>query len=304
MIPLPSLQRFIHNCEEMPSLSNRLKTCRFFSVSELIILFLGKILPLLRSVKFNHLQDFESKLNLLNGIGARISVLNDEVYVEWTNSTSKVSCFLRLSGSDVWAFNQVFVNKSYEIILSKFLENFGTSPVAIIDAGANIGLTSIFFITQNPQSRILSIEPDDKNQLQMIRNLECNSISGVSVRLAALWPVNKRLQIRNDFRDKFSWSLRVEESFDGKIQTITPTEAIQFFENQVDLLKIDIEGSEFEIFNEKNSLAWLEEVRMIAVEVHEEFGSTRDIVSVLEKNGFETFCDGELTIGINHRLKH
>jgi FkbM family methyltransferase len=54
----------------------------------------------------------------------------------------------------------------------------------------------------------------------------------------------------------------------------------------IDLLKIDIEGSEFALFTEESNLRWLAGVRRIVMEVHPEFGCAGDLGSVLGARGF------------------
>jgi FkbM family methyltransferase len=69
----------------------------------------------------------------------------------------------------------------------------------------------------------------------------------------------------------------------------------------VDLLKIDIEGSEFSLFSEEQNLPWLTRVRRIVMEVHPEFGCASDLSSTLASNGFRfqfVTNDGVLTSGL------
>lgn len=57
--------------------------------------------------------------------------------------------------------------------------------------------------------------------------------------------------------------------------------------DQVDFLKVDIEGSEFSLFS--GDLSWLKVVRRIALEVHFEFGDAAALARVLESAGFEVW---------------
>jgi FkbM family methyltransferase len=52
----------------------------------------------------------------------------------------------------------------------------------------------------------------------------------------------------------------------------------------INLLKIDIEGSEFALF--QGDLAWVDSVQRIAMEIHPQFGDVRDLVAKLERHGF------------------
>src|SRR5262245_8086929 len=64
---------------------------------------------------------------------------------------------LRLRGSDLMTFFQVIVHKGYELPWS------GPDPRVIVDAGANIGLSSIWFATQYPEAKVIAIEPNRDN---------------------------------------------------------------------------------------------------------------------------------------------
>ena len=56
---------------------------------------------------------------------------------------------------------------------------------------------------------------------------------------------------------------------------------------KIDLMKIDIEGSEFALFAEQTKAPWLTNVRRIAMEVHPEFGSTASLASTLAAHGLK-----------------
>jgi hypothetical protein len=115
----------------------------------------------------------------------------------------------------------------------------------------------------------------------------------------ALWPIKKNLLVVNDFRDKMNWSLRVREDVEGKVSSITPVDAVDYFGDGLDLFKIDIEGGESELFKEGNDVSWLFTVKAIAIEIHEEQASSKRIIDTLESSGFTILSNGELTLGIN-----
>jgi len=56
---------------------------------------------------------------------------------------------------------------------------------------------------------------------------------------------------------------------------------------QVDFLKVDIEGSEFDLFT--GDISWLAIVKRIAMEVHLDCGDVNKLSSILEKAGFEVW---------------
>jgi FkbM family methyltransferase len=63
---------------------------------------------------------------------------------------------LRLPSTDIDAYEQIFVEKQYEF-------SPGKPPAVIVDAGANIGLASIFFAQRFPSAKIYAIECESSN---------------------------------------------------------------------------------------------------------------------------------------------
>ena len=282
-------------------LSRWLTVLSLFSLADLIVLISGKVGLTKPSEKFNLLDDKKNKLDLLYVYDRKSFRLakNNEVIVRLVLEGKAYSCKLRLAGSDVLVFHQVVICKEYEFALSVFKEKFGRAPATIVDAGANIGLVIIFFKASNADAKILAIEPDHENYRKAQQNILQNNFSGVELMERALWPTRENLLIVNDFRDKMNWSFRVKQDAEGKVGSITPSDAIDFFGDTIDLFKIDIEGGESEIFKVGNNLDWLLKVRAIAIEIHEEQASSKKIIDTLESNGFIISSNGELTLGIN-----
>lgn len=279
--------------------SLRLKLLAYFSMQDLFVLLLGKVFPRLRHSKFEQLQDRENKLSILARECQLISVTESEAIVSYAINGKEYLFFLRLVGSDIMAFNQVIINKEYGVLVSCFRKYLKSDSYTIVDAGANIGLTTMYFKALIPEARILSLEPENENFERAKKNIETNSFRYVKLLHSALWPNKRHLRVVSDFRDRMNWSFRVEESPNREIITTTPDEAIEYFEGNVDLFKIDIEGGESKIFAQQNNMGWLRKVKMIAIEIHEELVNSKEIESLLEANGFRIFNEGELTIGVN-----
>ena len=136
-----------------------------------------------------------------------------------------------------------------------------------------------------------------------IINLEINELTEKVIIKNAALSINSthRYKINNQFRDGLDWSSTTLLDPFGEISSITINELlIEKKWSTIDLLKIDIEGAEAEIF--RSNVDFLEKTRIIALEVHEEFISHIEIESILKKFGFIVFYSGELTIGINKYL--
>jgi hypothetical protein len=79
------------------------------------------------------------------------------------------------------------------------------------------------------------------------------------------------------------------------IPAITITDALSYInEERIDLLKLDIEGSELELFT-RHSEQWLNRVRMIAIELHDRFrpGCSEAFYSALHGRKFIQEISGE-----------
>src|SRR5688572_20671478 len=85
---------------------------------------------------------------------------------------------LRAGDSDLQCYEKIFVAREYDV-------PFRIEPTFIVDAGANIGLSTLHFKQQYPSAIVVSIEPEGKNFDLLNRN--CGSLPGVHLLNAALW---------------------------------------------------------------------------------------------------------------------
>ncbi len=180
---------------------------------------------------------------------------------------------LRANTVDVAVFRQVFVDREYD---HKMLA--GIHPKLIIDAGAHIGSTSIFFAAKFPEARIIAIEPAATNfELLKLNTKFYENIIPIN---AALWCEDTQVGLSNP--DKTSWAFRVDPgNGTGSIKAITvPTLLKEFRMPKVDILKMDVEGAEKEIF-ENNASEWLSRVGLLCIELHDEIrpGAARALYS-------------------------
>ncbi|HEU4496895.1 MAG TPA: FkbM family methyltransferase [Flavobacterium sp.] len=210
------------------------------------------------------------------------------------------------SYSDYRVFQQVFNNKEYEVILKILKENnLLSNDFIMIDAGANIGLTAMYFSYNLDNAKIFCIEPSAANAEICNKNInKLGSKNNVHVYNCALSEaIGKRYSIERDFRDKKDWSLTTKENFDGQVKGITIAEIIENNSlNKISLLKIDIEGAERFIFKKENDLSFLGITEIIAIEIHDEFDIRESINDILLQNNFFLMSSGELTVGINKAL--
>ncbi len=177
---------------------------------------------------------------------------------------------LRIDDSDIRVCKQIFVDNEYDSL------NLPETAKTIIDLGANIGLSALFFIKKFPDSHIVAVEPDAVNCSIMEKNLEKFSKS-ISFLQAAIWPTDGEVSLVEEDDDHASlgaWGYRTEASIGNSglsVKAVTiPTIMKQYNMDFVDILKVDIEGAEYELF-EKNYEDWIDKVGLIIIETHDRF---------------------------------
>jgi FkbM family methyltransferase len=196
----------------------------------------------------------------------------------------------RAGSSDIDVFRQIYVHREYRCL------DHIAEPGLIVDCGANVGFSAVYFLTRYPNARLIAIEPDAGNHAQLVENLKpfANRTEAI---LAAVWPSAKEL-VFTDFRDGREWSRSVREPVPGETGTVPaidiPAILARSGADRIPLLKIDIEGAEAPLFAE-NSDAWLGKVDNLVVELHDE-NCIRIFREAIAPFGFEvTECE-ELTV--------
>ncbi|HVE60927.1 MAG TPA: FkbM family methyltransferase, partial [Chitinophagaceae bacterium] len=154
---------------------------------------------------------------------------------------------LRDNFSDKAIFNQVYYERQY------FLQQLvATKAKNIIDAGANIGLASIYFSQLYPSAQVIAIEPENDNYDLLKKNT--NAYANVTCIKAALWSKEENIAIKNP--DSLAASYIVEAGEHAQIKGITIDYLLEMnCWDKIDILKMDIEGAEKEIFS--TNVSWL-----------------------------------------------
>lgn len=171
--------------------------------------------------------------------------------------------YLRSDTSDMVIFDQILTENEYD-----YDYHFnGKDPQIIIDCGANIGLTSVFFSNKFPNAKIIAIEPDMDNFKMLKKNIiYYPNIIPLNI---GVWSKNCFLKVKDAAADK--WSFEFEETNDSQCATEAWSIASlieRFNILKIDILKIDIEGGEKELF-EKGSEMWLPSVKTLVIELHD-----------------------------------
>jgi FkbM family methyltransferase len=186
----------------------------------------------------------------------------------------KRTIFLRTYAGDIRMFYEIFWDEVYRLPSGAP----GASPV-IVDAGANIGMTSLYFSILYPGARIFCIEPDAGNFGLLEQNMAAEGKRVVSIG-AALYDRDGRVGFASQ---QWAYNSRIDEG-GGDVRALRLDSLLDEYRlEKIDLLKIDIEGAEDKLFAAGTD--WLDRVEMILVEVH----SPKDVDWIgrkLVENGF------------------
>jgi FkbM family methyltransferase len=211
---------------------------------------------------------------------------------------------LRHGSSDFAVFDQCLIRRQYRG-LAQLAKRSGLEINTILDAGANIGLASLYLARSFPNATVISVEAEAHNFEQLATTVKLNELRNVRPIHAAIWPSAGQLTVSEGQRGG-NWSFQVSSmpSTNGGqvVRAVTvPQLLIDTQTGTLDVLKMDIEGAEADVLTtNKNDLDWLKHCKALGIEIHEEDASVR-IWSLLTDLGFVVFNQSELTLGFRMR---
>ncbi len=162
------------------------------------------------------------------------------------------------------------------------------APRLIVDAGANVGYVSAYYANLFPEADIVGLEPDLGNLDVAERN--CAPYPRVQLLRAGLWPRDSALRIVDP--SVKSWVFQVREASEEETETVEGISIATLLRRsgheRIDILKLDIEGSEEPLFASPDCQEWLPSVDVIVVETHGE-ASERAVSEAMKEASFSLF---------------
>ena len=131
-------------------------------------------------------------------------------------------------------------------IVIRGLNDFSTqseSP-AILDCGANIGISVLNYTRRFPRARIKAFEPDPAICRVLRKNLALNGAGDVQVVEAAAWTRNGDVAFRSHGTDGGRIDQNASQSGGVRVATV---DLRDYLNEPIDLLKLDVEGAEYEL---------------------------------------------------------
>lgn len=143
-------------------------------------------------------------------------------------------------------------------------------PSIIVDVGANIGIFSLMAGHAFPDATIYAIEPENENFEQLLKNIKLNNLQNIKpIRAIVSNTTSKKTLYLSKFNSAHSTSF-IKNTETQDVDSITLKSI-----NKIDILKVDAEGSEYEIFSD-----YIPDCNYIVLEVHEKEGcSERDLIN-------------------------
>jgi len=208
------------------------------------------------------------------------------------SSSSRSPVYARYASSDLDVFEQIFVKQAYHGLLDV------SQPRLIVDCGANVGYSSVYFLNKFPGAHVVAIEPDPDNYSICHKNL---TVYGERVTLlhAGIWTHDAPLIVcRGQYRDGREWAVQVRECQKGETPEVYGRDIGSVLRETgfqaVDILKIDIEGAERTVFSGSRH-TWLDQVRNIVIELHDNMCEAV-FFKALSGYEYDLARSGELTV--------
>jgi FkbM family methyltransferase len=208
----------------------------------------------------------------------------DNIRLKNVNTSISLSNF----GTDVTTLFQIFFVGEYNVSLKG-------SPDFIIDCGANIGLSAVFFANKYPKAKIFAIEPD-KNNFKFLKQ-NTSLFKNVICINKAIWSHSSKMDIVDT--NTGNWGLQTVEALFENENTVEGVSIdiimAEYKIERIDLLKIDIEGAEKELFS-KNYENWLSKTKVLAIELHD---TTDNNITEIFNNAIKHYANKKYYLGEN-----
>jgi FkbM family methyltransferase len=166
--------------------------------------------------------------------------------------------------------DELFVEEVYRF-------NAQTETPYIIDCGANIGLSVLYFKELYPKAEVLAFEADPFIHSILQKNIGAHQHQNVELVNAAVW--NEKTTLRFQSEGSVGGKINLEGKGTGNEVEVPTIRLKDYLNRPVDFLKIDIEGVEYQVLKDcKDSL---QQVKNLFIEYHIMPGERQHLHEVL-----------------------
>jgi FkbM family methyltransferase len=210
-----------------------------------------------------------------------------------------VPCKERILGATMQVLDYAsFLSLYIEIVVRREYQFAFDSPSPLIlDCGSNIGMSLLYFKTMWPDCRIVAFEPDELAFRALQHNIAANRWNHVEMHNAALSGEEGEIDFFSDPAQPGSLVMSTfKQRVSGASSKPTACQKVQalrlssFVNGPVDLVKMDIEGTELAVLEELAQAGKLPQIKEIVLEYHHHLNDRENrmarLLGLLEENGF------------------
>jgi len=239
------------------------------------------------------------------GVGGGLATFTRAARLELAGSREAVALqtplrpeplWLRPGEHDLAIFHEIWVKREYDIRRAPQFAHTQQAYAAevarggrplIIDCGAHIGFSVLWWRSMFPRARIVAVEPSSRNAGLLRRNVAGDD--GVTVLDGGIWDRACRLRIADPRAGVTAFEMEETEEPDALRAWTIPEIMEQAGASRCLLVKVDIEGGEAALF--RSNTGWLAATQSLAVELHDWMlpgrGTSRAMLVSLAEAGFE-----------------
>ena len=203
-------------------------------------------------------------------------------YTPFVTTYPGFTCHVIDKSSFLSMYKEIFERKIYTF------KTASSAPV-IIDCGANIGLSVIYFKKMYPNARITAFEPDPTVYETLEKNVKNLGLKDVTLVKKGLGSAETKKSFFSEGADggRIATGHDAGQTISVEIARLSP-----YIKGHVDFLKIDIEGSELEVLEE--SQVALKNVDNLFIEYHSLLSKPQEldkILKILSEAGFRYYIE-------------
>jgi FkbM family methyltransferase len=257
----------------------------------------------LRSRKYPGCREFSFSPHLSRLDGRFVAV-----DVRARDSAFSTTLRLRPDSTDVEIFSQIFLYahyRTYDMARCAEIAAYYDSCAEplVLDLGANIGLSALYFAKNWPKATIVGVEPDQGNYA-----LFCQNTAGhehiVPMR-GAIASKHSYARIINPHESEWGYRTEINDRNSGGLVALSVAELLERHSDcQPFICKIDIEGAEQELFSANTQ--WLERFPIVIIELHDwlfpRSGNSANFLRAIAGTNRDFILSGENIFSVAHLM--
>lgn len=217
--------------------------------------------------------------------------------------------YRRSSEGDNGVIHQIFHEREYsvkqwkqgEAVINWYKAKAKVNKLLIIDAGANIGASAVFFSVIYPGCKVYAVEPEKNNCI--LARMNCSG-RDIEIFEGAIGSEQGQLYLQDP--GESDWGFRTGSSGEYSVPVITINQILS--ESSLNttpfILKMDIEGAEENVF--RGDCDWIDLFPLIILETHDwmlpGLGNSRGFYQQVSSRNFDIIQNGENTFCFNNNL--